>query len=313
MVDPTTIAPDCISLANAKFRVIVKKKKKPQTMLDNAEDAATHHHDGYWRAIVLMVVLSFVVSYVVLSNVMLLGPVFNHLNKVYMALLMSSTMALIAAVSMPPRKTSDFVVLIVISTLVSLVLIVLIRRQVGIGKEEFSKSMHEHHQAGILMAQRVLEHTDNEAVRQLAHNIIRTQQREIDQMGSWLRHGFPPNSTSTPSTSRRAGTNDSGFAQQMADIMHRMHMAMQQIPSTGQPDTDFLAQMLPHHQAGVDMARLILVYSQNPAVLQLAQDIVAKQSAEIAQMQHMLRDLNASAMVMPAGPMSGPAHFQHQM
>jgi hypothetical protein len=137
-------------------------------------------------SIVLMIILSIVISYFVLSNVMLLetGPVYNHLNKLYMALLMGSTMGFIAALSMPMSSQTKSKLLI-ISVIVTIGLIWVIRKQVFIDDKNFTKSMGEHHEMGILMAREIVQKTNNEFIKELAQNIIKTQQKEIDEMVSF--------------------------------------------------------------------------------------------------------------------------------
>ncbi len=49
--------------------------------------------------------------------------------------------------------------------------------------------------------------------------------------------------------------------------------------------------MIPHHQGAVDMARLVLVHGRDPLTRQLAEEIIASQSAEIASIQARLRAL----------------------
>ena len=67
--------------------------------------------------------------------------------------------------------------------------------------------------------------------------------------------------------------------------MAEMHDAMMASPYTGDPDRDFVAGMLPHHQGALDMARVELRYGRDPAMRRLAQDIVVAQTREIAHMR----------------------------
>jgi uncharacterized protein (DUF305 family) len=74
--------------------------------------------------------------------------------------------------------------------------------------------------------------------------------------------------------------------------MQQMMRAME-APMTGDPDRDFLAMMIPHHQGAVDMAHLALVHGRDPLTRQLADEIIASQQAEITSMQARLRVLEA--------------------
>lgn len=58
---------------------------------------------------------------------------------------------------------------------------------------------------------------------------------------------------------------------------------------TGNADHDFIAMMIPHHQAAIDMARAELRYGKNPKLRAMAQGIIKAQQAEIDQMRAMLR------------------------
>jgi uncharacterized protein (DUF305 family) len=60
---------------------------------------------------------------------------------------------------------------------------------------------------------------------------------------------------------------------------------------TGDPDIDFLAMMIPHHEGAVDMARLVLQHGDDPVTRKLAEDIIASQRVEIEGMQRRLADL----------------------
>ena len=92
----------------------------------------------------------------------------------------------------------------------------------------------------------------------------------------------------------RAGEGGA-FARDMHDEMQAMMRAMETAPMSGDPDRDFLAMMIPHHQGAVDMARLALAHGRDPLTRQLAEEIIANQQAEIASMRARLGLLEASA------------------
>jgi len=80
--------------------------------------------------------------------------------------------------------------------------------------------------------------------------------------------------------------------------MRAMAETMNRVPMTGDPDRDFLAMMIPHHQGAIDMARLVLVHGRDPLTRQLAEEIMASQQAEIGSMQGRLATLHAPGQVV---------------
>jgi uncharacterized protein (DUF305 family) len=88
------------------------------------------------------------------------------------------------------------------------------------------------------------------------------------------------------------GTPES-FDGLMLQAMERMHKDMSIAPS-GDPDRDFAAMMIPHHQGAVDMARIELQFGKNPVLRRLAQGIIVEQLQEIEVMQRELRQLSAA-------------------
>src|SRR5262249_7831336 len=55
----------------------------------------------------------------------------------------------------------------------------------------------------------------------------------------------------------------------MAQAMERMHRDMAIAPS-GDPDRDFAARMIPHHQGAVDMEKVELQFGKNPVLRRYA-------------------------------------------
>jgi uncharacterized protein (DUF305 family) len=93
----------------------------------------------------------------------------------------------------------------------------------------------------------------------------------------------------------------SAFGTAMRDSMDSMMRAMHAVPAGGDPDRDFLAMMIPHHQAAIDMARAVLVHGRDPMVRQLAGEIIASQQAEIDGMKGRLSILNRGRDADPGG------------
>lgn len=79
-----------------------------------------------------------------------------------------------------------------------------------------------------------------------------------------------------------------GFTAAMHAGMQRMMRDMQAAGHSGNPDIDFLAMMIPHHEGAVEMARLVLIHGRDPATRRLAEEIIASQSTEIAGMRQRL-------------------------
>ena len=88
---------------------------------------------------------------------------------------------------------------------------------------------------------------------------------------------------------------------EMHHAMHVMADAMRRVPTTGDPDRDFLAMMIPHHEGAIEMSRLVLRDGHDPLVRRLAEEIIAGQQAEIESMRARLAILTRGSDPEPGG------------
>jgi len=91
-------------------------------------------------------------------------------------------------------------------------------------------------------------------------------------------------------TSGQGNSADSTFASQMMQAMDRMNSGMAAARPMGDPDRDFAAMMIPHHQGAIDMAKVELIYGRDPVLRRLAQGIIVEQQQEIELMQRSLSE-----------------------
>jgi|GEM_PF-334448 len=79
------------------------------------------------------------------------------------------------------------------------------------------------------------------------------------------------------------------FAGLMDDAMAVMDHGMTHAPMNGNAEHDFITMMMPHHQGAVDMAKAVLLYSDDPEIRNLALGIITEQQNEIRVMQAWLQ------------------------
>ena len=89
------------------------------------------------------------------------------------------------------------------------------------------------------------------------------------------------------------------FASDMAVAMNRMQHDMM-VPASGDPDRDFAAMMIPHHQGAIDMAKVQLRYGRDAALRRLAQKVIIEQGQEISIMQRFVDQHPATARGKPS-------------
>lgn len=84
----------------------------------------------------------------------------------------------------------------------------------------------------------------------------------------------------------------------MMEVMHGMMDEMAAMEMTHDPDVDFAAMMIMHHQGAIAMATLELQEGSNSEMKALAQAIITEQQQEIQELQTILAGLTADNMDM---------------
>ena len=115
-------------------------------------------------------------------------------------------------------------------------------------------------------------------------SLLRPESREVAVQGGIAPGGFWRGNEHYHGDERATAAPEAGASVAMMQSMDRIHAEMNELEVTGDLDRDFVALMVPHHQSGVDMARVYLESGTDPELRLLAQQIISSQEAEIAQM-----------------------------
>ena len=138
---------------------------------------------------------------------------------------------------------------------------------------QFLDTMIPHHQGAVDMARPALEKAQHPELREFARRIIADQEREIAEMRRIREQHY-------------AGRPEAMNMEMpgMADSMKGMDMKALNAATGNAFDLMFLEQMTPHHDGAVVMSREALDKLQHPEIKRLANQIIASQQAEVAQM-----------------------------
>ena len=147
----------------------------------------------------------------------------------------------------------------------------------GMTDAAFVAGMIPHHEGAVEMAQVVLDRSTRPALRAFAEQIIAAQDAEIATMKGWQADGTVAKAD--------AGDMDGMMHGDMSHEDMMGGMSADDLKSADDVDKAFLAAMIPHHEGAVMMAEMVKAGSPNPQVAKLADDIIAAQEREIAQMR----------------------------
>ena len=175
----------------------------------------------------------------------------------------------------------------------------------------FARDMQVHHAQAVEMSYAVTVATDDEQVRQIAFDILTSQQGQIGRMAGWLddwelsphsaepvmawmdrdaADGHDMDGMDHSDDSNSTSADDAVLMPGMATDAE-----MQQLrQSTGRKaEILFLQLMVDHHRGGVDMAAYAAEHASDDEVASIADRIATGQAAEITAMNDMLVERGA--------------------
>ncbi|MFJ8074160.1 DUF305 domain-containing protein [Streptomyces sp. NPDC096176] len=141
----------------------------------------------------------------------------------------------------------------------------------------YAQMMILHHEQAVEMTALVPGRAESTQVKRLAERIAAAQKPEVDAMRGWLKNN---------SGDAKAGghAHDHGAMPGMATAAQLKQL---RAAKGGAFDELFLKLMITHHQGAITMASDVLSDGNNVLVEEMANDVIAQQTAEIGRMREM--------------------------
>lgn len=152
----------------------------------------------------------------------------------------------------------------------------------------FIEQMIPHHEDAITMARLAQTKAKRSEIKQLAKDIIDSQEKEISQMKDWYKEWFDtevPTGTQVMNQHGMMGNNNGMHMGMMGD-----ESDMTKLEQSSDFDNAFIEGMIPHHQMAVMMANMLNGGTNRPEMKRLADDIIVAQTKEINQMREWYKE-----------------------
>ena len=142
-----------------------------------------------------------------------------------------------------------------------------------------------------------LERRIEELSRDLRQARAETQRGNERVIAALQEHFAQGTGFTAPASPGGAGVAmDPARGMEASKALQAVHVAMSErmssVPLTGDPDRDFLAQMIPHHEGAIEMSKVLLKDGVRPEVRRLAQEIIAHQQGEIEMMRRWVEAIS---------------------
>lgn len=151
----------------------------------------------------------------------------------------------------------------------------------------FLQMMIPHHAQALVMSRLAPDHARSPQVKALASRIQAAQGPEIVGMAAWLRE----KGVDVPKAAEDPSAYDHGAHghQPMVGMLTEQQMAELRTARGRAFDQLFLRSMIRHHRGAIEMADSVMREGADARVIEMANDVVASQSVEIALMQRLLK------------------------
>lgn len=152
----------------------------------------------------------------------------------------------------------------------------------------FATMMIPHHEQAVMMSGMMLEKESiSPEIRELAGQIKAAQGPEIQRMSDWLKAWDEP----VPVGGHGMGHDMGGNGKAMDGMLSAEQLEELKAAQGTEAERLFLKQMIEHHKGAIAMAKQEIKQGSDPAAVELAEDIVSAQKAEIEKMQQLLETL----------------------
>ncbi|MDH6219199.1 DUF305 domain-containing protein [Streptomyces pseudovenezuelae] len=140
---------------------------------------------------------------------------------------------------------------------------------------DYARMMIQHHSQALDMTELAADRAESTQVEKLAARIAASQGPEITTMQSWLK---------THGKSETGGAHDHASMPGMATEAQLKNLRAAHGKAF---DELFLTLMITHHQGAITMATDVKAQGNNIQIEEMADDVIAQQTSEIARMRDM--------------------------
>jgi uncharacterized protein (DUF305 family) len=172
-----------------------------------------------------------------------------------------------------------------------------IEGRAGRAEVRFLEGMIDHHQMALDMANHCLGKASTESLLALCQAVIDAQSAEIELMQGWLLDWYNIAYTPVPMVTAddmggmdHGGHNTSDAPREDMAMMMGM-MAGFDFYEGAEYEVAWLESMIDHHDDALHMSERVLERASHPELIELANNIITAQTAEIEQMETMILEI----------------------